>query len=64
MFFHDFSTEIIQDDIFTRLQTFPNVLITAHQAFFTIEALINIAETTLKNVHAFERGELSDTLVP
>ena len=47
---------MIQDDVFTRLLTFPNVLITAHQAFFTEEALRNIAETTLHNLHAFAQG--------
>ncbi len=53
LFFHDVSNEIIQDDVLTRLQTFPNVLITGHQAFFTVEAVKNIAETTLKNIRAF-----------
>ena len=48
---------MIQDDVFSHLLTFPNVLITAHQAFFTQEALENIAETTLANVTAFETGE-------
>lgn len=56
LFFEDLSTTIIQDDVFMRLLTFPNVLITAHQAFFTEEALSNIAETTLSNISAFERG--------
>lgn len=56
LFFQDLSNEIIQDDIFTRLQTFPNVIITGHQAFFTHEALTNIAMTTLSNISAFERG--------
>lgn len=59
LFFEDLSNEIIQDDLFERLLTFPNVLITGHQAFFTREALTNIAETTLGNVAAFERGERS-----
>ncbi len=53
-FFEDQSASIIQDDTFARLLTFPNVLITAHQAFFTAEALANIAETTIANVTAFE----------
>lgn len=56
-FFEDFSSEIVQDDTLMRLMTFPNVLITSHQAFFTCEALKNIAETTLKNLDCFERGE-------
>ena len=63
LFFHDLSSEIIQDDTFVRLQTFPNVLITGHQAFFTLEALTHIAETTLKNIQDFERGNLKETLL-
>jgi len=56
LFFEDHSAHVIQDDVFTRLLTFPNVLVTAHQAFFTREALERIAETTLANVTAFESG--------
>lgn len=54
LFFEDLSTEIIQDDLFMRLTTFPNVFITGHQAFFTDTALANIAETTLSNIAEFE----------
>jgi D-lactate dehydrogenase len=54
-FFEDLSQNVIQDDTFARLLTFPNVLITAHQAFFTEEALANIAKTTIANLTAFER---------
>jgi len=54
LFFEDLSTRIIDDDIFMRLLTFPNVLITGHQAFFTHEALTNIAEQTLENIGSFE----------
>ncbi|MCZ8529337.1 2-hydroxyacid dehydrogenase [Alteromonas sp. PRIM-21] len=50
LFFSDHSQEIIQDDTFQRLTTFPNVLITGHQGFFTYEALNEIAVTTLKNI--------------
>jgi D-lactate dehydrogenase len=58
-FFEDHSGSIIEDDVLARLLTFPNVLLTAHQAFFTKEALEAIARTTLDNVSAFlERGEL------
>jgi D-lactate dehydrogenase len=57
LFFEDLSGVVIQDDVFARLLTFPNVLITGHQGFFTREALRNIAETTLANATAFERGE-------
>ncbi len=54
LFFEDLSSRFISDDLFARLLTFPNVLITGHQAFFTQEALANIAETTLANITAFE----------
>lgn len=55
-FFEDFSSAIIDDDILARLLTFPNVLITAHQGFFTEEALTNIAQTTLDNISEFING--------
>jgi D-lactate dehydrogenase len=55
LFFQDLSSSIIPDDVFARLLTFPNVLITGHQAFFTEEALTAIAETKIANVSAFER---------
>lgn len=54
LFFQDLSQTFIQDDVFARLLTFPNVLITGHQAFFTHEALTAIAETTIGNITAFE----------
>jgi D-lactate dehydrogenase len=57
LFFRDRSDEILQDDEIARLMTFPNVLITAHQAFFTKEALEQIASTTLQNLAAFEEGQ-------
>ena len=50
LFFVDHSQEIIQDDVFQRLTTFPNVLITGHQGFFTEEALEEIANTTIDNI--------------
>jgi len=56
LFFRDLSGKIIQDDIFARLLTFPNVIVTAHQAFFTQEALGEIANVTLQNVSDFEAG--------
>lgn len=55
LFFEDLSEQLLQDDVFARLLTFPNVLITGHQAFFTREALQAIAETTIANISAFER---------
>ena len=57
LFFQDLSNEIIQDDTFQRLLTFPNVLVTGHQAFFTQEAMTAIADTTLANIAAFEQGK-------
>jgi D-lactate dehydrogenase len=53
LFFRDLSDEVLHDDVFARLLTFPNVLVTGHQAFFTVEALTAIAETTLDNVDCF-----------
>lgn len=53
-FFEDISNRGIQDDVFARLITFPNVLITGHQGFFTSEAMTAIAETTMANISAFE----------
>ncbi|MGZ2256636.1 2-hydroxyacid dehydrogenase [Roseobacter sp. A03A-229] len=55
LFFNDLSQTFIPDDVFARLLTFPNVLITGHQAFFTHEAVTAIAETTIANISAFER---------
>jgi len=55
LFFEDLSDRAIADDMFARLLTFPNVLITGHQGFFTREAMTAIAETTMANVTAFER---------
>ncbi|KLU03558.1 D-lactate dehydrogenase [Rhodopirellula islandica] len=57
VFFEDLSQEVMQDDVLSRLMTFPNVLITSHQAFFTREALETIAQTTLQSIDAFSRGE-------
>jgi D-lactate dehydrogenase len=56
IFFQDLSGQVLQDDVLARLLTFPNVLVTSHQAFLTREALGNIADTTLASVQAFERG--------
>lgn len=58
LFFEDLSGQVLQDDVFARLLTFPNVLITAHQAFFTAEAVGAIAAITLENITCFEaRGQ-------
>lgn len=57
VFFEDLSTQVIQDDVLARLLTFPNVIVTSHQGFFTHEALTAIANTTLASITAFERNE-------
>lgn len=57
VFFQDLSDTVLQDDVLARLMTFPNVMITSHQAFLTNEALENIAETTLANAADFEAGK-------
>jgi D-lactate dehydrogenase len=57
LFFQDLSNQVITDDTFMRLLTFPNVLVTGHQAFFTAEALDQIARTTLDNVTNVERAQ-------
>lgn len=56
LFFEDLSMQVIKDDVFSRLLTFPNVIITGHQAFFTREALRSIAETTMVNLSDFAAG--------
>ncbi|MGF2509102.1 2-hydroxyacid dehydrogenase, partial [Ralstonia pseudosolanacearum] len=56
LFFEDRSADVLQDDVLARLLTFPNVIVTAHQAFFTREALAGIADTTLANVAAWAAG--------
>lgn len=57
LFFEDLSDSVIQDDIFQLLQSYPNVVITAHQAFFTQDAITAIADTTLANATCFEQGK-------
>lgn len=65
VFFRDLSDEVVQDDVLARLLTFPNVIVTSHQAFLTAEALDAIATTTLESARAFERGEpLRNEVVP
>lgn len=56
VFFEDHSAKVLQDDVLSRLLTFPNVLITSHQAFLTKEALTAIAEVTLDSIRRFENG--------
>lgn len=59
LFFRDHSCEVIQDDLFQRLSTFHNVLITGHQGFFTQEALHEIALTTVNNIQRFNQHQLN-----
>lgn len=56
LFFEDHSDQPLQDDVLARLLTFPNVIVTSHQAFFTREALAEIAHTTLLNIEAWRQG--------
>ena len=62
-FFNDWSNEIISDDTLIRLMTFPNVIITSHQAFLTQEAIIAIAHTTLYNIHCYQSGKTLENIV-
>ncbi len=64
LFFEDHSSDIINDDTFARLLTFPNVIVTGHQAFLTDRALRNIAETTVQNLKEFAEGIPCANLVP
>lgn len=65
LFFEDKTFEIRTDDVFARLTTFPNVVITGHQAYFTQEAVAAIAKTTLENITAYENGaELANAVKP
>ncbi|MBN2753371.1 MAG: 2-hydroxyacid dehydrogenase [Candidatus Goldbacteria bacterium] len=62
-FFEDFSGRVLSDDVLARLLTFPNVIITSHQAFFTKEAVENIADTTLGNIKEyFEKHTLTNEI--
>ena len=63
LFFEDISDRILEDDVFARLLTFPNVLITGHQAFFTSNALENIATTTLSNLTCFEQDKICPNII-
>ena len=58
LFFKDLSLEIIDDDKIQRLISFPNVLLTAHQAFFTKEALEEIAHVTLGNISKIDKNDM------
>ena len=58
LFFRDLSNTIITDDVFQRLLSFPNVIVTGHQAFFTEEAITTICETTINSVTQFANGQV------
>lgn len=62
LFFQDGSDQPLQDDVLARLLTFPNVIVTAHQAFLTQEALACIAQTTLANLAAWRAGRAENLL--
>ena len=65
LFFEDKSENVIQDDIFMRLLSFNNVLITGHQAFFTSDAMEGIVSVTLQNITDFEEGKaLKNEVLP
>jgi D-lactate dehydrogenase len=55
LFFRDLSSTVVADDVLQRLISFPNVIVTGHQAFFTREAIGTISETTLRSVSEFAR---------
>ncbi|MFZ4538574.1 2-hydroxyacid dehydrogenase [Propionivibrio sp.] len=57
LFFRDLSSTIVSDDVFQRLLSFPNVIVTGHQAFFTEEAITTISETTIQSVTEFADGQ-------
>lgn len=61
--FEDRSDEILEHSTTARLLSFPNVMITSHQGFFTQEALAAISQTTLDNAAAFEKGETNSNEV-
>jgi D-lactate dehydrogenase len=63
LFFRDLSAEILQDEDIARLMTFPNVLITGHQAFLTKESLLEIAFITLSNLNELESGEVVTNII-
>jgi D-lactate dehydrogenase len=63
IYFQNLTDEIIHDDLFARLITFPNVMVTGHQAFFTVEAIRTIAQTTIANLDDFASGRPNENIV-
>jgi len=64
LFFQDLSSTIITDDVIQRLVSFPNVIVTGHQAFFTEEAIGQIMRTTIQSISDFEAGRVLANVVP
>jgi len=65
VFFYDKSLEVMTEDTLARLLAFPNVLITSHQAYYTVEAVEQIAQATVRNVDDYLAGRITQgTLVP
>jgi D-lactate dehydrogenase len=64
LFFQDLSSSIITDDLIQRLVSFPNVIVTGHQAFFTRDAITQIMTATIENISAFARGEPLVNAIP
>ncbi|GAB3485506.1 2-hydroxyacid dehydrogenase [Marinomonas epiphytica] len=61
LFFEDLSARVIQDSVFQLLLSFPNVIVTGHQGYFTKEALAHIANTTILNIRHYQEGKQADT---
>lgn len=65
LFFLDKSLEVVEDDVLARLVTFPNVVVTSHQAYYTVDAVSQIIDTTVQNVLDYREGRRSENvLVP
>ncbi|MEU6821162.1 2-hydroxyacid dehydrogenase [Streptomyces atriruber] len=65
LFFLDKSLEVVEDDTLARLVTFPNVVVTSHQAYYTVDAVGQIIDTTVRNVLDYQAGRRSENvLVP
>lgn len=62
-FFNDWSEDVIDDDLLIRLMTFPNVIVTSHQAFLTDEALAAIAMTTMENIYQYAKEDTLENIV-
>lgn len=64
IFYQDHSAEGIEDDVLSRLMTFPNVFVSGHQGFFTKEAVMEICEVTMNNIVCFrEKKECKNALL-